>query len=204
MQPLPAYRFIDYTELTASVTTSSTICVKRSLYSVPSRLIGERVRVHLYHDRLVCFLAQTHVVTLPRVYPVTGAGRARRIDYRHLIHSLAAKPQAFRFSQLRDDILPTPHYRQLWRLAERQFAPQQACKWMVAVLRVACDHDCEGTLAATLLAQADRTELPDLKTLQATYLRATTPPPIPVRQHAIDDYDQLLSGRWATQAVRCG
>ena len=133
----PRYRFMAFSELTVKVTTSSTIAVKRGLYSVPSRLIGETLRVHLYHDRLECFVGQTPVMTLPRVYPPTPAGRARRIDYRHVIHALAAKPQAFRFSQLRDDLLPTPQYQQLWQRAQQQFEPQQACKWMVSVLRLA-------------------------------------------------------------------
>lgn len=204
LQPLPAHRFVDYTELTVSVTTSSTISVKHVLYTVPSRLIGERIRVHLYHDRLACFIAQTPVVTLPRVYPANADHRTRRIDYRHIIHSLAAKPQAFRFCQFRDDILPTPAYRRLWHLAEQQFPPQQACKWMVAVLRIACDHDCEDQLASALLAEAESGALTDLKALQAKYLCKRTPPPITLRQHPIHDYDTLLRGNWATQEVIYG
>ena len=201
---LPRHRFIDYTELTVKVTTSSTISVKRALYTVPSRLIGENVRVHLYHDRLQCFVGQTRVITLPRVYPSTPTGRARRIDYRHIIHSLAAKPQAFRFSQFRDDLLPSPQYRQLWKQAEQQFTPQDACKWMVAVLRFAYDYDCEGSLACELMHQAEQGQLPDLKSLQAKYCRHTEPPPIPVRQHQVADYDQLLTGQWKGQEVSGG
>jgi len=204
LMPLPRHRYIDYTELSAKVTRSSTLVVKRALYTVPSRLIGETIRVHLYHDRLACFVGQTRVITLPRVYPATPDGRARRIDYRHIIHSLAAKPQAFRFSQLRDDLLPGPHYRQLWCLAEQQFSPQQACKWMVAVLRIAADYDCEGSLAYELIPQTEGGQLPDLKSLQAKYLRHTKPPAIPVRQHQIADYDQLLTGQWTGQEVHGG
>lgn len=200
---LPRYRFIDYTELTAKVTTSSTISVKHALYTVPSRLIGERVRVHLYHDRLECFVGQTRVITLPRVYPKTPSERARRIDYRHIIHALAAKPQAFRFSQIRDDILPSPAYQQLWLQAEQQFSPQEACKWMVAVLRFAADYDCEGSLASEMVSQqAKNGRLPDLKSLQTRYLQHTEPPDIPVRQHQVADYDQLLTGQWTGQEVR--
>ena len=201
---LPGRRFMAHTELTVKVTTSSTISVKRGLYTVPSRLIGENVRVHLYHDRLECFVGQTRVITLPRVYPATPTGRARRIDYRHIIHSLAAKPQAFRFSQFRDELLPSPQYRQLWALAEQQFTPQEACKWMVAVLRFAYDYDCEGSLAFELLQQAEQGPLPDLKSLQARYCRHTEPPAIPVRQHQVADYDQLLTGQWKRQEVSCG
>jgi hypothetical protein len=51
------------------------------------------------------------------VYPKKPEGRARRIDYRHVIHALVAKPQALRFSQLRDDLLPTSQYHQLWQRA---------------------------------------------------------------------------------------
>jgi len=202
--PLPGHRFIDYSELTVRVTCSSTLSVKRVLYTVPSRLIGERVRIHLYHDRLECFVGQTAAITLPRVYPTTPTGRARHIDYRHIIHSLAAKPQAFRFSQFRDEILPNPHYRQLWQQAQQQFTPQEACKWIVAVLRVAYDYDCEGTLVAELMRQAEQGALPDLKSVQTKYLRHRTPPPIPVRQHQIADYDQLLTGQWLGQEVSCG
>jgi len=204
LMPLPQHRYIDYAELSVKVTSSSTMVVKRALYTVPSRLIGETVRVHLYHDRLQCFVGQTRVITLPRVYPATPAGRARRIDYRHIIHSLAAKPQAFRFSQLRDDLLPGPRYRELWCLAEQQFAPQDACKWMVTVLRIAADYDCEGSLAFELIPQTQGGQLPDLKSLQAKYLRHTKPPAIPVRQHQIADYDRLLTGQWTGQEVHCG
>lgn len=204
LQALPTHRFIDYTELTVKVTTSSTISVKRGLYTLPSRLIGETIKVHLYHDRLACYVGQTRVMTLPRVYPKQPTGRARRINYHHIIHSLAAKPQAFRFSQFRDDILPNADYRQLWAMAEQQFAPRDACKWIVSVLRFAYDYDCESRLAMELLQEARHTALPDLKTLQARYLQNTTPPDIPVRQHLIDEYDQLLSGQWKTQEVACG
>ncbi len=200
---LPKHRFVDYAELSVKVTTSSTIAVKRALYTVPSRLIGESVRVHLYHDRLDCFVGQTRVINLPRVYPTTPTGRARRIDYRHIIHSLAAKPQAFRFSQFRDDILPDAQYRALWKQAEQQFTPQEACKWMVAVLRFAYDYDCQGTLATELRLQAEQGALPDLQSVQAKYLQHSSPPPIPLRQHLVADYDQLLTGQWMKQEVSC-
>jgi len=204
LHALPAQRFIDYSELSVKVTTSSTISVKRGLYTVPSRLIGETIKVHLYHDRLVCYVGSTQVMTLARVYPKYSTGRARRINYHHIIHSLAAKPQAFRFSQFRDDILPSDAYRQLWAMAEQQFDPRDACKWIVAVLRFAYDYDCESLLASELLQAAKHAVLPDLKTLQARYLHNTTPPNIPARQHPIDEYDELLSGQWKSQGVACG
>lgn len=204
LRPLPLHRFIDYRELSVSVTTSSTISVKRTLYSVPSQLIGEKLRVHLYHDRLQCYLGQSKVLELPRVYPDKPEGRARRIDYTHIIHSLAAKPQAFRFSQFRDDILPDAHYRQLWSLAEAQFTPSMACKWIVNVLRIAHENDCQAWLARELLEEAQHLELPALEILQERYLPHSRAPQIPVRQHSVLDYDGLLEGQWAAQEACCG
>ena len=201
LQPLPVDRFIDYRELSVRVTTSSTIAVKRTLYSVPSQLIGEKLRVHLYHDRLQCYLGQKSVLDIPRVYPAKPEGRARRIDYTHLIHSLAAKPQAFRFSQFRDDILPDAHYRQLWSLAEAQFTPQVACKWIVHVLRIAHEKDCQDVLVRELLGDAERFELPTLEVLQERYLPRSKAPAIPVRQHEVIGYDALLEGQWTTQVA---
>ena len=127
--------------------------------------IDKTLRIHLYHDRLEGYVGQSRVIRLPRVYPTAPNGRARRIDYGHIIHSLAAKPQAFRFSQFQDEILPNARYRQLWQLAQQQFPPQEACKWMVAVLRVAYDYDCEDILAYELKLQAEQGGLPDLKSV---------------------------------------
>ena len=75
---------------------------------------------------------------------------------------------------------------------------------MVAVLRFAADYDCEGSLASELMMQTEQGQLPDLKSLQASYCQHTEPPPIPVRQHQIADYDRLLTGQWKGQEVSCG
>ena len=206
LQPLPKRRFMDFSELSAKVTSSSTINVRHCLYSVPSRLIGEHLRIHLYHDRLLGFLGSNLVFELARIYPKPGYKRARQIDFRHVIHVLSAKPQAFRYSQIRDDLFPTPAYQTLWTLIDQQLEPRAACKWMVGVLRLVAEDERRLGLADELLAQAgeqgDETALPDLKTLQNRFMAA--PPQaaaaIPLAQHSLQSYDSLLSSRW-TQEV---
>ncbi|WP_262967181.1 IS21 family transposase [Methylobacter psychrophilus] len=198
LQALPGERFMDYSELSLKVTRSSTLEVKKVLYTVPSRMIGENVRVHVYHDRLAFFVGQTLTSTLPRVYPNAGSHeRGRSIDYRHVIHSLSAKPQAFRFLQFRDELLPTETYRKLWLNCDQQFQSREACKWIVGVLRIAMDHDCEERLGNELIALIDNNKpLPTLKVLQERYLGKQTVPTIPARQHDLNSYDQLLQGSW--------
>jgi hypothetical protein len=173
LQKLPGERFMDYSELRLKVTRSSTLEVKRVLYIVPSRMIGENVRIHVYHDRLAFFAGQTLTSTLALVYPKAGQDRGRCIDYRHIIHSLSTKPQAFRFLQLRDELLPTETYRKLWLHCDQQFESREACKWIAGLLRIANDYNCEERLGDGLLASIDNNKpLPSLKSLQERYLEA--------------------------------
>jgi transposase InsO family protein len=203
LQALPDERFMDYSELSLKVTRSSTLEIKKVLYSVPSRMIGENVRVHVYHDRLAFFIGQTLTSTLARIYPKAGQERCRCIDYRHIIHSLSAKPQAFRFLQFRDELLPTETYRKLWLYGDQQFQSRDACKWIVGVLRIAMDHDCEERLGHELMALVDSKQpLPTLKALQERYLGNKPVPIIPARQQDLASYDHLLQGNWhLTEAV---
>lgn len=53
------------------------------LYSAPSRLIGHRLKVRLYSDRLDCYLSGALVLTLARGVRSAINGRDRMIDYRH-------------------------------------------------------------------------------------------------------------------------
>ncbi len=151
LQALPLHRTVDYTEMVVPVSTSSTINVKRALYTVPSRLIGEKLRIHLYNDRLEMYLGMTHVYTAQRVYG-TKKHRARNVDYRHLIGSLERKPQAFRYSQLRDDLLPCDTYRAIWKWLDAQMEAKAACKMMVGILSLACREECEDRLGWYLLS----------------------------------------------------
>jgi hypothetical protein len=63
LQGLPARRTTDYEEALVTVTASSGFTLKKVFYSVASRLIGHRLRVHLYDDRLECFLGSTRLMT---------------------------------------------------------------------------------------------------------------------------------------------
>ena len=66
LQPLPARRTTDYEETIVTVTSTSGFTLRKVFYSVPSRLIGHRLRVRLYDDRLECFLGATPLMTMRR------------------------------------------------------------------------------------------------------------------------------------------
>ena len=139
-------------------------------------------------------VGQQPAVTLVRVYPKPGENRARSINYQHVIRSLASKPQAFRYSQLRDDLLPDDNYRQLWQFADQYLEAREACKWIVTVLRLAFEYDDEKALGRDLLIGARMGKFASMTELQDRYLANQTPAPgATTAQHDLESYDELLS-----------
>lgn len=166
---LPPRRTTDFTEQVVPVTTSSTIEVKRVLYTVPSRLIGERLRLHIFDERIEGYIGSVRALTLPRVYAVSHERRARCVDYRHVIASLARKPQAFRYSQLRDELLPNATYRQIWAELDDRLEPRAACKRIVGILALAARAECEQALGVYLLRRLGAEQVPSLLELERRF-----------------------------------
>lgn len=197
LNQLPLTRTSDYTEKVVRVTTSSTIATNRVLYTVPSRLIGEKLRLHIFDDHIDGFVGTSRAVTLPRVYAPDNNHRGRRIDYRHVIESLERKPQAFRYSQIRDDLLPDERYRQIWQWVDQELAPRAACKMMVGILALAHRFDCEDALANQLITLKLNARMPPaLHELQEQFGKKSGEiPEVVVKRMSASDYDHLLSGR---------
>ncbi len=142
LQPLPKYRLPDYEILTACVSNRSTVEVRCVLYTVPSRLIGRQLELHLYHDRIVGYLGNHQVVELPRIR-VTDPDkrRGRCINYRHIIEGLRRKPRAFIYCTWQQDLLPTPAFRERWAELTAQFDLDTAAVFMVEALYIAATQD---------------------------------------------------------------
>ena len=196
LQPLPEVKTMDYTQVQAVVTSSSTIDVRRVTYTVPSQLQGQTLQIRLYDDRLECFCGCKPVVTLRRVYPKGKTLRARSVDYRHVVHSLVKKPQAFRYSQLRDDLLPSDDYRRIWQYVDNTMDAKAACRFITGVLHLAATADCEVELAQRILVNMEQGVSLSLSSLQAKFSESKDTPTLPVVnvvQHALHQYDALLT-----------
>ena len=68
LQPLPVHDSSTYSEHILRVSRTSTIALKRVTYTVPSRLIGSRLMVHLFDARLELWCVGVHTLTLSRIY----------------------------------------------------------------------------------------------------------------------------------------
>jgi hypothetical protein len=198
LQALPRYRSPDYEVLSAKVSCYSTINIRSIIYSVPSRLIGQRLTIHLYHDRLIGFVGRTEVLSLSRLH-VHGSERIRRgrsINYRHLVESFRRKPRAFLHCDWQADVLPNEQWQQLWQQMKQILEPDSAARVMVEALYVAATQDKEEEVATYLAMQLAAQSL-TLRQLQQAFdliPHAHTLTFIETTQHNLATYDQLLSG----------
>jgi hypothetical protein len=203
LQPLPKYRVPDYEVLTATVSCRSTIDVRCVLYTVPSRLIGQQLELHLHHDRIVGYLNRQKVVELARIRVNDKAKRrTRSINYRHIAEGLRLKPRAFLYCTWQQELLPNEAWREIWQQLKSQFDLDSAAVLIVEGLYIAATQDKEIVVANYLQAQlsANTLTLAGLRK-QFQLLSNLNLPNLAVTQHTLEDYDQLLCRNPADQPI---
>jgi hypothetical protein len=198
LKSLPPRRTDDHEEELVTVTRSGGFILRRIFYTVPSRLIGHRLRVRLYDERLECLLGGTLVLTLQRGrIPKGRAERGRSghvVDYHHVIHALRRKPMALLNLVYRDQLFPREAFRHAWDVLLVTQPSRIACRTMVGLLALAHDRACEAELAIELRTILDAGEVPDLTALQQRFLPASMAvPDVTVTVPAAVVYDALLS-----------
>jgi hypothetical protein len=197
LRPLPARRATDFTEVVARVTRTGGFLVNGVFYSAPSRLIGQRLRVHLYDERIEAYLGATPVVAHPRLRGRGDGVRLHHVDYRHVIHALRRKPQAFAGSVYRDGIFPRSEYAAAWAVLSEALPRRDACRRIVDLLWLAHDEACEAELAALIADDFAAGRLPEAKVLEQRLepRRRSLPADVPVALTALASFDALLETR---------
>jgi hypothetical protein len=188
MKPLRAKCLPEFTEVDVRVSEGATISVKSNVYSVPSRLRGEKVRVRVYDERLEIYYAQAHQFTVPRLH---GRG-GHRINYRHVIWSLVRKPGAFERYRYREDLFPTLTFRRAYDELLGRLTQRQAELEYLRCLQLAAETmECEVETALGLLLEEGR-----LPTVQAVkdLVRPERPviPAVSIQVVDLRSYDSLL------------
>jgi len=191
---LPKRRTADYEEKIVTVTSSGGFILRRVFYTAPSRLIGHRLRVHLYDDRLDCFLGSTPMLTLRRGRMISDTKGGHVVDYRHVIHALRKKPMALLNLVYRDQLFPRPAYRKAFEALCAEMGDKRACKVTVELLALAHDRACEAELAQIIDADLDTGRLPDLASLRERFGPAAEAVPlIAVNLVPLTTYDELAA-----------
>jgi len=192
LQRLPARRTTDYEETIVTVTSTSGFTLRKVFYSVPSRLIGHRLRVRLYDDRLECFLGATPLMTLRRGRAHPSGKHGHVVDYRHIIHALRRKPMALLNLVYREQLFPRRAYQRAFEALVSGDSEKGACRTMVGLLALAHDRACEAELAEAIDAELDAGRLPDLDALGRRFAPdPATIPDITVELVSLHLYDEL-------------
>jgi hypothetical protein len=107
LKDLPAQGYDAAKRLVVRVSAGSTIRVSDSVYSVPSRLIGEHVHVTVRSETIDVSYGQTVIARMPRM----SGKKDSLIDYRHVIDSLVKKPGAFDNYIYKPALFPSARFR---------------------------------------------------------------------------------------------
>jgi len=190
MRALDVAKLPEFVEEDFRVSEWSTVRVKHCAYSVPSRLIGEWVRVRIFEDRIVVRYAGKTELDCDRL-----RGRnLKRIDYRHMIWSLVRKPGGFARYVYREEMFPSVVFRRAYDAIQ---TPHHGLKGDLEYLRIL--HLAAGTIEADveaglgLLLAAGKSITADAVKLLASAATAVDVPELVREPVDLGAYDALLA-----------
>ena len=170
LKTLPIRKTADYEEVNVDVTSSSAFTLRKVFYTVPSRLIGHRLRVRLYDDRLECSRARRTSSPCGAGAPRPNGKHGHVADYRHVIHSLRRKPMALLNLVYRDQLFPSARLRSRLRRASRwaRATGTPAAPWS-AFWRSRTSAPAKPNSLVAIEADLDAGRLPDLEVLKERF-----------------------------------
>jgi len=188
MTLLSASRLTEHKDYKCPVRSGSTITVDRRIYSVPSRLIGERVDVRRYQDRMEVFFHGQLQLEVPWI----SRDQAHHIDYRHIIYWLVRKPGAFANYRYRSDMFPTESFRWAYDALSGELTGHAADREYLQILHHAAQTmECEVEQALRMLRCKGQVPRLD-RVLGGTRRSLPAPPELSPLEADLDEYDELL------------
>jgi hypothetical protein len=194
LKELPPRKTSDFEEARVTVTSSSAFTLRKVFYTVPSRLIGHKLLVRLYDDRLDVFQGATHLFALPRGRPGPNGKHGHVVDYRHVIHSLRRKPMALLNLVYRDQLFPRRAYARAFDALLAEAGEKLACRTMVGLLALAHERACEAELAAAIEEELDAGRTPNIAAFTERFApKAAATPNVVVALPELAVYDAIAS-----------
>lgn len=189
LKALPERRWSDPVELRVGVTPWSTIVVQGCIYSVPSRLIGHKLRALVTPDTILVLYGKRLVQEMPRL---SGKGQTA-ISYRHIVGHLVRKPGAFANYRFREDLFPSVVFRKAYdRLVAGDLGKGER-EYLRVLHLAAMGSESEVTMALELLL--DEGHVPDEEAVKSLLKPATsTYPAVSIPAPNLADYNALLNG----------
>jgi hypothetical protein len=190
MRVVKVERLLEYTEEKLTVSGWSTIRVKHNSYSVPSRLIGEEIKVRIYESCLEVWYGGDRQLSMERLL---GKNK-HRIDYRHIIWSLVQKPGAFARYKYREELFPTLVFRKTYDALCAALSGWEADVDYLRILHLAAST-METEVETALELLLEQQQVPRIERVKAVVSPgAPSLPEMPAYEINLGDYDALLDG----------
>ena len=192
MRELNVARLPEFVEEDFRVSEWSTVRVKHCAYSVPSRLIGEWVRVRIFEERLEVSFAGKVQLACDRL----RVRSAHRIDYRHVIWSLLRKPGGFARYIYREEMFPSLVFRRAYDAIQ---SPHRGLKGDIEYLRIlhlaasTLEADVESALILLLAEGESETVTADAVKAMVSAKAVIEVPELVAQPIDLGAYDALLA-----------
>jgi len=170
-----------------TVSKFSTVLINGSIYSVPSRLIGHRLRVYSHFDHIKLEFGNQIIQTMPKII----GKKERSINYRHIIHGLIRKPGAFANYAYKDALFPHLAFRKAYDILKETNETSADKNYLQLLHLAAIGSESEVCLAIEMLIEDNIIPMAlEVKKLVESKLGIT--PQIKVQVPRLNDYDSLL------------
>ena len=191
LRPLPSRRLEDATRKKVRVSRGGTIRVRKNVYSVHSRLIGEEVEARIQMDEIEVWYAGRCVERFPRL---RGESK-HRIDYRHVIDWLVRKPGAFENYRYRADLFPTSRFRMAYD-GLKSGSPSRGGKHYLRILHLAATEGESRVDDALrfLIENGESVSVESIERLLDSGRRIPLPTEIEIEEVDLGLYDDLHPG----------
>lgn len=190
MKELPERRMESCKREWVRVDSGSLIYADRNVYSVPSRLIGERVEARLYLDRVEVWCGQKKVAEMERL-----RGRQKyRVDYRHIIDWLVRKPGAFAHYRYRDELFPSSRFRMAFDVLRERLRAGASREYLRILELAAKESEMKVEAALDCLLGEDAAKM-TAAAVEAIVRSDSSASPPPIRIEAVDlgRFDELYT-----------
>lgn len=189
MRPLPARRLDAFREQDVTVRRSSVVRLLHNTYSVPSRLIGHRLKARIYADVIELYYRGHVVQCLERIRGYDN----HKIDYRHIVSSLVRKPGAFRRFVYREAMFPSVTFRKAYDVLVEKSSRWADLEYL-RILHMAATT-MESTVEAALARLLAAGEVPEYDAVRSVAEPAVEIPwpKIQIEQPDLAAYDQLIA-----------
>lgn len=186
LKELPRRSWNEPQELFVSVSPWSTVTILRSIYSVPSRLVGAKLRALVHAQQVELYFGKNRVQEMVRVRP-----GEKIINYRHVIGQLIRKPGAFKNYRFRDELFPSKVYRTAFdRLKDSGY---EETEYLRVLHLAAMEGESKVEIALGLLLEMQ--QVPSECAVKELLSTKHSVPEIVVLEPNLSNYDHLLASQ---------